>query len=76
MSISEAMEELVERVREIGIGEYFDGMDYDEIIVNALDAYRRDIIARVDEIMEDMEIDLDPPLDLEDSEWIGDMGDV
>ena len=54
MTISEAMDNLVEEVRAIGLGEYFDGLDYDDIIVNALDAYRRDIIARADEILEDM----------------------
>ena len=115
MTISNAMEELVEKVRELGIGEYFDGMDYDKIIEMGLYYYRKHIEEHIDEIMDDMEIDSesvensgdytkcstcpkmitweefgknngqclecspiekDEPLDLEDSDWMGDMGAV
>lgn len=86
MSITEAMEELVESVRGAGIGDYFDGMDYDDIIVSALNVYRIHILERVDEILEDMEADTESTGDQSEpdewddddylTDWIGDMGDV
>ena len=72
MTIYEAMEELVEKVRELGIGEYFDGMDYDEIIAMGLYYYRKHIEEHIDEIMDDMEIE--EALDLEDEIEEGEEG--
>ena len=57
MTISSAMKELVEKVRELGVGDYFDGVDYDEIIEMGLYHYGKHIEENLDGIMEDMEID-------------------
>jgi hypothetical protein len=56
MTISSAMDELIEKVRELGVGDYFDGMDYDEIIEMGLYYYGKHIEDNLDGIMEDMEI--------------------
>jgi hypothetical protein len=57
MTISIAMGELVEKVRELGVGDFFDGMDYDEIIEMGLYYYGKHIEENLEDIMEDMEID-------------------
>ena len=59
MSISEAMEELVEKVRELGAGAYFDGMNYDEIIEMGLYHYGKHIENNIEGILEDMEEEIE-----------------
>ena len=54
MTISQAMEELVEKVRELGVGDYFDGLDYDNIIELGLYYYGKHIEDNIDEIKETM----------------------
>jgi hypothetical protein len=54
MTISQAMDELVEKVRELGVGDYFDGLDYDNIIELGLYYYRKHIEEHIDEIKEEM----------------------
>ena len=54
MTISQAMEELVEKVRELGVGDYFDGLDYDNIIELGLYYYGKHIEENIDEIKETM----------------------
>jgi hypothetical protein len=54
MTISQAMEELVEKVRELGVGDYFDGLDYDNIIELGLYYYGKHIEENIDEIKEEM----------------------
>lgn len=56
MTIASAMEELVEKVRELGIGDFFDGMDYDDIIEMGLYRYGKYIEDNLSGIMKDMEI--------------------
>ena len=57
MTISITLEKLVEKVRELGIGNFFDDMDYSEIIEMGLYYYGKHIEENLDSIMEDMEIE-------------------
>lgn len=54
MSISSAFEELVEGVRELGIGEYFDGLGENETIVLGLYRWEKYLEANIETIKEDM----------------------
>jgi hypothetical protein len=58
MSISRGMDELIEKVRDLGIGDFFDGMDYDDIIEMGLYYYGKHIEDNLEGIMEDMEGEL------------------